>query len=264
MWHPSKWWTLLSALNDYLSMPTIFLCIVLLITGCALQKSGQAPAIFAEPHAAPSFVIPAVKERMLYLARQEWELFGRPEVNYASEPPTITYPNTVTQGRETLPPFFSRIFMYWYTVTDLPIIGYYGEIRPWSGAFIIWLARSAGVPESDLPSTVLHWDYIQHVLAAGSKNSLVSHAINDYAPKPGDIICAPRGEAFIQSIHNYNDLKRGPYHCDLVVAKRPGELDVIGGNVMDAVSMAHIKLDKTGKVLPTKNRPWLLAIEQRN
>jgi hypothetical protein len=120
------------------------------------------------------------------------------------------------------------------------------------------------VPESDFPATVLHWDYIQYVMAAGSDNRFVSHAISTYAPKPGDIICAPRGEAFIQSIHTYQELRRGAYHCDLVVAKRPGELDVIGGNVMDAVSLAHIKLDGAGRVLPTKARPWMLVIEQRN
>ena len=245
-------------------MPLLILVIVLLLPGCAVQKPGQTPAISAATNVPPAFVIPDVRERMLYLARQEWELFGRPEVNYDTEPPAVTYPSQATHGHETLPAFFSRIFMYWYTATDLPIIGFEGEIRPWSGAFIVWLARSAGVPESDLPSTVLHWDYIQHVMAAGSENRFVSHAIDTYAPKPGDIICAPRGEAFIQSIHNYNDLRRGAYHCDLVVAQRPGELDVIGGNVLDTVSLAHVKLDGAGKVLPTKARPWMLAIEQRN
>ena len=245
-------------------MPYLFLGIVLLLGGCAVQKQGQIPAISVAANITPAFVIPDIRERMLYLARQEWELFGRPEVNYDVEPPILTYPGKVAQGHETAPPFFSRVFMYWYTATDLPIIGYEGEIRPWSGAFIVWLARNAGVPESDLPSTVLHWDYIQHAMAAGSENRFVSHAINTYAPKPGDIICAPRGEAFIQSIHNYSDLKRGAYHCDLVVARRPRELDVIGGNVLDAVSLTHVKLDETGKVLPTKARPWQLAIEQRN
>ena len=101
-------------------------------------------------------------------------------------------------------------------------------------------------------------------MAGESERRFVSHAINTYAPKPGDIICAPRGEAFIQSIHNYNDLRRGAYHCDLVVAQRPGELDVIEGNVMDAVSLAHIKLDGARKVPPSKARPWMLVIEQRN
>ena len=245
-------------------MPYKLLGIVLLLTGCAMQKPEQPPALLAAANSPPSFVIPDIRERMLYLARQEWALFGRPEVNDAIEPPVLTYPDNATHARETLPPFFSRVYMYWYTATDLPIIGYEGEIRPWSGAFIVWLARSAGVPESDLPSTVLHWDYIQHVMAAGSGNRFVSHAINTYAPKPGDIICAPRGKAFIQSIHTNKDLRRGAYHCDLVVAKRPWELDAIGGNVQDAVSLAHIKLDGAGRVIPTTARPWVLAIEQRN
>ena len=245
-------------------MRNLFLGIVMLFTGCAMLGQEHTPALSAAANIPPSFVIPNVRERMLYLARQEWDVFGRPEVNYDLEPPSLTYPNEAIQGHETLPPFFSRVFMYWYAATDLPIIGYEGELRPWSGAFIVWLARSAGVPESDLPSTVLHWDYIQYVMAAGSGKRFVSHAISTYAPEPGDIICAPRGEAFIQSIHNYTDLRRGSYHCDLVVAKRPGELDVIGGNVQDAVSLAHIKLDGAGKLLPTKARPWTLVIEQRN
>ena len=245
-------------------MLRLLLGMVLLLTGCAVQKQGEIPAILADSNVLPSFAVPSVRERMLYLARQEWELFGRPEVDYDIEPPALTYPSEASHGQETLPPFFSRIFMYWYTATDLPIIGHEGEIRPWSGAFIVWLARSAGVPESDLPSTVLHWDYIHHVMSAGSENRFVCHDTNTYAPKPGDIICAPRGEAFIRSIHSYNDLRRGAYHCDLVVAQRPGELEVIGGNVLDAVTLAHVKLDGAGKVLPTKTRPWSLAIEQRN
>lgn len=117
-------------------MPYLFLGIVLLLSGCAVQKQEQIPAITVAANITPSFAIPDVRERMLYLARQEWELFGRPEVNYDIEPPALTYPVKVTPGHETQPPFFSRIFMYWYTATDLPIIGYEGEIRPWSGALL--------------------------------------------------------------------------------------------------------------------------------
>lgn len=249
--------------KPYSSLPYIILGFILLLGGCAVRKHEQAHAILAAADITPSFAIPDVKERMLYLARQEWDLFGRPKVNYDRPSPSLTYPGKTIEGHETLPPFFSRIFMYWYAATDLPIIGYQGELRPWSGAFIVWLARSAGVPESDLPSTVLHWDYIRYVIAGDSKR-FISHPVSSYTPKPGDIICAPRGEIFIQSIHNYHDLRRGAYHCDLVVAKQPGQLDVIGGNVMDAVSLAHVKLDSAGRVQPTKARPWLLAIEQKN
>ena len=247
-----------------LTEPYILLGILLLFTGCALQQQEEKPIISSDATAAPPLIIPTVKERMLYLAHQEWTLFGQPEVDYDVEPSVLTYRSDVNHGYETLPPFFSRILMYWQTATDLPLIGHFGEIRPWSAAFIVWLARSAGVPEDDLPSTVLHWDYIQHIMESGAENRFRSHAIDTYAPKPGDIICAPRGEAFSQSIRSYNDLKRGAYHCDLVVAQYPGEIEVIGGNVVDAVSLAHIKLDSAGKVLPTKVRRWSLVIEQRN
>ena len=123
-------------------MPYLFLGIILLLTDCTVQKQGQTPTLLAAANVPPSFVMPSARERMIYLARQEWESFGRPEVINNIEPPVITYPNKATQALETLPPFFSRVFMYWYSETDLPIIGYEGEIRPWSGAFIVWLAGS--------------------------------------------------------------------------------------------------------------------------
>ncbi|MFZ2405507.1 MAG: hypothetical protein WAW41_10250 [Methylobacter sp.] len=69
-------------------MPYFLLSIVLLVNGCALLKQGEMPAITADDNVSPSFVIPNVRDRMLYLARQEWELFGRPEVNYDIEPPS--------------------------------------------------------------------------------------------------------------------------------------------------------------------------------
>lgn len=245
-------------------MPYILLGMIFLLTGCALDKQEQKSTLLFAGNVMPLFDVPSVRERMVHLARQEWDLFGRPEADYDIDPPALIYPSQAAHGHETLAPFFSRVFMYWHAATDLPIINENGEIRPWSAAFMVWLARSAGVAESDLPSTVLHWDYMQHVMAAGSEGRFVSHAINAYAPKPGDIVCAPRGDAFSQSIHSYNDLRRGAYHCDLVVAQRSGVIDVIGGNVVDAVSLAHIKLDGAGKVLPTKARPWSLAIEQRD
>jgi hypothetical protein len=46
----------------------------------------------------------------------------------------------------------------------------------------------------------------------------------------------------------YAELPTGrfPGHCDLVVATRPGLLDVIGGNVDNSVSMKHIPVTTNG------------------
>ena len=82
-------------------MPYLFLGIVLLLTGCAVQKQEQEPTLLTAANAPPSFVIPNARERMIYLARQEWELFGRPEVSNNIEPLVVTYPSKATQARET-------------------------------------------------------------------------------------------------------------------------------------------------------------------
>jgi hypothetical protein len=55
-----------------------------------MQKQGLTPVIAVEHTVSSSFVIPSIRERMIYLARQEWELFGNPEINYDSEPPAVT------------------------------------------------------------------------------------------------------------------------------------------------------------------------------
>ncbi|BBL71706.1 hypothetical protein MoryE10_23120 [Methylogaea oryzae] len=238
------------------------------------------PGITPSAGVRPAFAVPGVRERMIQLARQEWALFGRPVVNYATAPPTLSYPPDARlagdgdgdggaaegDGKpvEIRPPFLARVILYWYSVSKLPIVGYEGELRPWSAAFIAWLARGAGVPRAELPSTVLHWDYIEHILAAGEGGRFVARDARRYAPKPGDLICAPRGEGFVDVVSSFQRLRRGAYHCNIVVAARPGELDVIGGNVLDSVSLTHAALDAEGRVLPTADRPWVVVIEQRD
>lgn len=246
------------------SLRSISLGLILIQIGCTLITADQPPRITPGSDIKPAFAIPTIRERMIYLARQEWMLFGQPVADYTRQPPVLTYPSGTTISHETQAPFFSRVFLYWYTVSSLPMVGYEGEMRPWSGAFIVWLARSAGVPENDLPSTVLHWDYIEHTLSADKKARFIARNAKFYSPKPGDLLCAPREEGFMHKVNTFTRLRRGPYHCDIVVDRRPHELDLIGGNVLDAVSLTHAELDAHGYVLPNAERPWQVVIEQRD
>lgn len=250
--------------------PALFALPLLALAGCA-TVSDLPPRITPAAGIKPGFAVPGIRERMIYLARQEWALFGSPVVNYAATPPTLSYPPDAASspGRnsgvaETQPPFLSRVILYWYAVSKLPVVGYEGELRPWSAAFITWLARGAGVPRQDLPSTVLHWDYIEHTLAAGKGARFVARDARRHVPKAGDLICAPRGEGFADEVTSFERLRRGAYHCDIVVQVRSGELDAIGGNVLDSVSLTHVALDAEGRLLPTADRPWVVVIEQRD
>ena len=237
---------------------------VLMLIGCIFTPADRPFRMTPTADIEPAFAVPSIRERMIFLARQEWMLFGRPVADYSTNPPVLIYPEETGGGQETQPPLLARVILYWYTVTSQPMLGYQGELRPWSGAFIVWLARSAGVPERDIPSTVLHWDYIEHALKAGNKARFVARNARLYAPKSGDLLCAPRGEVFMAEVNSFKRLRRGTFHCDLVVERRPGELDLIGGNVLDAVSLTHVSLDAEGRALPSRDRPWLVVLEQRD
>jgi len=247
----------------------LFYCSVLSTSVLTLMSC--TPRVFEQPYSlsppdatiAPGIAVPSIRERMIFLAIQEWTLFGNPVADYQSDPPKLIFPDQKTPANEAHPALFSRVNMYWQSVSSLPLFGYEGELRPWSAAFIGWLARSAGVSESDLPSSVLHWDYIEHILKQSPPGRFIARDARSHAPKPGDLICAPRGKSFIDKVDSFTNLARGAYHCDLAVNRHERSLLVIGGNVLDAVSMTEVELDADSYVVPTADRPWRIIIEQR-
>jgi len=246
-----------------------WLAALILGAGCAAvapPERARAPRLTPADDVTPNFVVPDTRARMVFLARQEWALFGRPVVRADATESTLVFAPDLEATHEVQGPMLTRVLTYWYAVSDQPIVGYQGELRPWSAAFIAWLVRSAGVPEDEFPSTVLHWHYIEHALNSGGGNDAARFVARDarvYAPKVGDLICAPRGDAFVAEVSDFERLRHGAYHCDLVVAVRTGELDAIGGNVLDAVSMTRVALDAAGRPVRTAMRPWVVVLEQR-
>ena len=83
----------------------------------------------------------------------------------------------------------------------------------------------------------------------------VAFKIDEVTPEIGDLVCAPR-----QSGVTYDTNENYISHCDLVVAKRTNEIDIIGGNVSDSVTQKTLKLDTNGKVKDT-TRPWFVVIK---
>lgn len=230
--------------------------------GCAVAPPERVPRLTPSDDIQPNFIVPDARARMVFLARQEWTLFGQPVVREEGGEAFLEFPSGVEATHEVQGPMLSRVLTYWYAVSAQPIVGLQGELRPWSAAFISWLAKSAGLPREAFLPSVLHWNYIEHALNGGSER-FVARDARAYAPQVGDLLCAPRGEAFVAEVRDVSSLRRGAYHCDLVVERRASELDAIGGNVGDAVSLTRVALDAEGRALPTPRRPWVVVLEQR-
>lgn len=229
-----------------------------LAAGCATAPTG-APPLTPGPDVAPNFLVPSARERMLFLAQQEWTLFGRGVV-VRRDDGTAEIAFAEQAAHEVQPEMLSRVLMYWYAVTRSPIVGRQGELEPWSAAFVSWLARSAGFTPDEFPSTVLHWEYIERFLAVGDGARFVARDPRSYAPRVGDLVCVSRSAA----VTDFASLRRGLYHCDLVVSAAAGAIEVVGGNVGDAVALARFEVDERGLLVPRADRPWVAVIEQRD
>lgn len=227
------------------------------LAGCATRAPERPPPLTTRPDVEPNFLVPSAGERMVYLARQEWQLFGRPVVvRNGNGEPSLVFDGDATH--EVQPAMLSRVLMYWYQVSSAPIVGSQGELRPWSAAFIAWLARGAGLTRDAFPDTVLHWDYIERSLSGDGGIAFAARDPATHAPQVGDLVCNARGFNA-----RFETLRRGPYHCDLVVTVEPGVIETIGGNVGDAVSLSRLEADERGVLKPLADRPWAAVLTFR-
>src|SRR5262249_39681014 len=139
----------------------------------------------------------------------------------------------------------------------------------WSAAFVSYVMRIAGAG-ARFPYSASHSDYInlakQMKLGQTSNWVVVAENPQDYAPRPGDLICLGRGNA---KDLRYDDLPAGhfPGHCDIVVdASVPGQISVVGGNVDDAVTMKQVPVTADGKLVTADGQvldtryPWMVVL----
>jgi len=253
---------------------------VLVLAGCAAPRPPPRPPLTPSPTVVPAFPVPSARERMVFLARQEWALFGSPLARSGNggnggngganganggSVSRLEFPDPTRRSHELQGPMLTRVMMYWYAVSAAPIVGTAGELRPWSAAFMSWIARAAGYAPAQFPATVLHWDYIERFLSPGPDDRFATRDPLQYAPRVGDLVCNARGgtASTMPPADGLRGLRRGPYHCELVVGGDGTALETIGGNVGDAVALSRVPVDALGRLLPQPGKPWAAVIEHR-
>jgi hypothetical protein len=235
----------------------LVLLLALALLGCvAPTESTEGPpgpsGVSGDAHVPPFArwpYQPFSREAAIQIAYREWRAFGQ----------VVVFPRTeLPFDAERSEGLWQRVGEYWWL--GLPMgareQGFTGMHDPngrvfaaredsnfaWSAAFVDYVMRMAGAGRR-FPYSPTHSDYIN---AARQSSSWVISALHPstYAPQRGDLICMSRGT---RRIH-YADLPTGrfPGHCDMVVAVRPGSLDVIGGNVENSASMKHIPVTANG------------------
>lgn len=253
------------------------LLVLLALLPAACGTPAPAPLSHLPPFARVPYE-PFSRADAIGIALGEWRAWGQP---VADEPPGTPPPTPDKPERDA--GLWQRVGEYWYLGQNAarPETAWTGRhdaagrVFPpsddgeyaWSAAFISYVMRVAGAG-TRFPAAPDHAAYINAArrMSLGQETGLAitAEAPDAYAPIPGDLVCA--GRAGADGIR-FADLPapRFPSHCAIVVAANTDELDVIGGNVNDAVALTHVPTTPDGRLAgPTgvvdTRYPWFVVI----
>lgn len=191
-----------------------------------------------------------VKYRVVSIANREWKGWGMPTIEKDGK-------QSISGGFEANQGFSERVNKYWRVGTGQNFSGSDRDVA-WSSAFISYLMKEGGAGDKFVYSPS-HSKYITDSIANRKQGKLneafVGYKVNEVAPEVGDLVCYSR-----QGGVNYDTTGSYLSHCDLVVAKKPNEIEVIGGNVNQAVAKKILSTDSNGKITDKKYN-WFTVIK---
>ncbi|MCC7274976.1 MAG: DUF2272 domain-containing protein [Alphaproteobacteria bacterium] len=140
----------------------------------------------------------------------------------------------------------------------------------WSAVCISAIMAKAGFTKPEFPFSPSHSTYIRHFIKKRNEGDATAAYWGfrlhepEATPMVGDLIGYARADGItFQKAQAFFD-RTSPFtsHTDVVVARRPGEIDVIGGNVLDSVTMKTLRLAPDGS-LADRNSPWFVVMRKR-
>lgn len=127
-------------------------------------------------------------------------------------------------------------------------------VEPWSAAFVSWVMCEAGLGEpTQFQRDISHRVYVdQAIRARDGEAPLAAYVAYDGGEQPvapGDLLCNARGGANYRSLADRR-AEMGEFagtHCDIVVRTDVDRIAVIGGNVVQGVSLTILPLVGDGE-----------------
>jgi Uncharacterized protein conserved in bacteria (DUF2272) len=250
-------------LADHRSRKALSLALlVLTLAGC------EAPDAHVPPFARVPYQ-PFSRAAAIAVALDEWRLWG----SRVDDDPLTWEPANPQAVPEREEGFWQRVGEYWWQgmnagEDDARLTGKY--IAPdrtfpvsdkgdyaWSAAFVSYVMRIAGAGR-EFPYAPAHAAYI-NAAARGKAPLLTAENPASYAPRPGDLVCFARSWAADLRFQDLPTKGFFPAHCGIVTAISAGQIDMVGGNVDNAVVLTHIAATPDGRLSDTTFQ-WLVVL----
>jgi len=241
--------------------------VALLLSGCAAEDA-HAP-LFAQKSYGPFSRTDAVA-----VATDEWLLWGQ----RVDDTDGASYVQTEASMAQRHPGLWERVGEYWWEGMNASEYdrGYTGKHDAqgrvfsvadtgdyaWSAAFISYVMRIAGAGKA-FPYSPDHAFYMNYAARAAAGEIadplLIAEDPAVYAPVLGDLVCFGRDTALGLRFGDLPTAGLFPAHCDMVVAVKAGQISVVGGNVDNAVTMAHLVVSDRG-VISDNRQVWTAVL----
>jgi hypothetical protein len=241
--------------------------ILLVLSGC-VARDAHAPRFAQVPYA------PFSRTAAVAIAMDEWRLWGV----RVDDTDGAGYVQTDATMGERQPGLWQRVGEYWWEGMNAnsPEAAWTGKHDAagnafpvavngdyaWSAAFISYVMRIAGAG-AKFPYAPDHAAYINYAARAalGEVHNplLVAEDPASYAPRWGDLVCFPRGDASGLTFQDLPTAYSFPAHCSIVVSSGVDAISVIGGNVDDAVTLKHLQTNDAGELSGNREN-WFVVL----
>jgi hypothetical protein len=129
--------------------------------------------------------------------------------------------------------------------------------------------KNAGFTKAEFQFSQAHSKYIRRFIAARKAGSTSAaywgFRLNEPGgePSPGDLVGYARAAGMTQekAAKLFDVTSTYESHCDVVIAKRASEIDVIGFNVMDSVTMKTLPVNTAGHIVDDKHF-WFVTLKR--
>jgi hypothetical protein len=202
---------------------------------------------------------------MIEAAKHEWDVWGKSTWN-------VHQGTSVIGRRDDSPEMAEYVIRNYCKIAggSPSLVDIQEDLYAWSAVGLSAIMKQAGFTRDEFPFAQSHSVYLRRFIKARRDGDMMAafwgfrQGEAGGQPDVGDIVAyargknmtAPRAAALFNSNSSYMS------HCDLVVAKRDNEIDVIGANVIDSVTLKTLRLDSNGHIKDPA-RHWFAVLKRQ-
>lgn len=208
--------------------------------------------------------MPATSQSIVDSAHREWVHWGSSTWNVAAGRRRIGHTDDEPAFAQHVLDAYCSVGGGSPTLLDIQDDRYF-----WSAVGMSAIMKGAGFGRAEFPFAQSHSVFIRHFIKARRDGDAAAYwgfraGESGGQPDIGDVVAYARGgnmtarraAALFDSTRSYES------HSDVVVAKRAGEIDVIGANVLDSVTKKTLRLDAAGHI--RDDRHFWFAVLKRH